>query len=515
MIVIFFITLVDTERMTLNIILDFSIITELLATATNDTQRTFTRLQKASVRFWIPACLLPLLETQIPSNEAAFDKLLEHVSILSSLGGHWQKIPANCPKKIHALMSLDAALLPKRSVIWTDEEHFHSVHPDIEWGDHEILYGALAEGEAEDIAMLDLATQQLHIRNDLEQRIFQVLKHQDFVAGSEVGILERELATMVGAKHCICVANGTDAMLLALLAVGVNALDDVITTPFNFIATAQAIAFIGAKPIFVDINPETYQLDADLLANAVSQQTKAIIPANVYGHCADYDAINSIASMHGIPVIEDGLQSFGATYKGKYSGNLAKISCTSFFPHHTLGAYGDGGACFTNDDRLAERLRYLQIHGQEQRYRYVIMGLNSRLDTLQASVLLSKLTTLPQELQARRQIAKYYNSHLKDVLTLANFSHQDNTQGTYTYYAIEVENRDKLQDKLQKQGIQTAIHYPLPLHLQPVFGYLILEEGIFPFAERAARRVLSLPIHPYLREEEQQKIINIIKNHVN
>ncbi|MGB6977483.1 MAG: DegT/DnrJ/EryC1/StrS family aminotransferase [Gammaproteobacteria bacterium] len=354
---------------------------------------------------------------------------------------------------------------------------------------------------------IDLKTQYQELQATIDQRIRQVIEHGRFILGPEVKELEERLAQQVGVKHCIAVANGTDALLIALMALGIGPGDEVITSPFSFIATAEMVVLLGAKPVFVDIEPYTYNLDPNLIAAAITPRTKAILPVNLYGQCADFDAINAIAHRHGLPVIEDAAQSIGATYKGRQSGSLSTMGCTSFFPSKPLGCYGDGGACFTNDDQLAKRLHQIYNHGQEGRYNHVILGINSRLATLQAAILLAKLDVFPEELQRRQEVAKLYQRQLSPSIE-APYIEPHNTS-VYAQYTVRVPNRDWVKQQLQQQGIPTAIHYPVPLHKQPVFSNFLANQS-FPIAERASAEVLSLPFHPYLKLSDVQLISKTI-----
>ncbi len=345
---------------------------------------------------------------------------------------------------------------------------------------------------------IDLAAQQARIKPQLDAAIARVLAHGQYILGPEVGELEERLCTYTGAKHCITVANGTDALQIALMALGVGPGDEVITPGFTYIATAEAAAVLGAKPVYVDIDPKTYNLDPALLEQAITPRTKAVIPVSLYGQCADYDAINAIAERHGITVIEDAAQSFGATYKGRKSCNLTRIATTSFFPSKPLGCYGDGGAIFTSDDELAMVMRQIARHGQERRYYHVRVGVNSRLDTLQAAVLLPKLDILDEELFERRRVAKQYAAILcKEVLPFdceIPFVESHNASA-WAQYTIRVTKRAAVQQGLMRVGVPTAIHYPLPVNLQPA---VVERFAKLPHSNLAAKQVLSLPMHPYL-----------------
>lgn len=355
---------------------------------------------------------------------------------------------------------------------------------------------------------IDLKTQSNRIEDRLFARFKEVLNHGGFIMGPEVVELENKLAKFVNVKHALAVASGTDALLIALLALNVGIGDEVITTPFSFFATAEVIALLGAKPVFVDIDPNTYNIDASQIEKAINKKTKAIMPVSLYGHCADFDEINIIAEKYNLAVIEDGAQSFGAVYKGKRSCGITTISCTSFFPSKPLGCYGDGGACFTNNDELALRINEIRVHGQSKRYYHTRLGINGRLDTLQSAFLIEKLAIFPEEISLRQEVANRYSQLLpsslkKQTIKRGNLS-------VFAQYTIEVEKREFIQNALQKKGIPTAIHYPLGLHEQPIFKELYPEKQVFPNTERAAKRVISLPMHPYLTKEDQEKICNAL-----
>jgi UDP-2-acetamido-2-deoxy-ribo-hexuluronate aminotransferase len=355
---------------------------------------------------------------------------------------------------------------------------------------------------------IDLKTQSQRIETALYARIKAVIDHGGFIMGPEIHELEQVLASYVGSQHALAVSSGTDALLIALMAIGVKAGDEVITTPFSFFATAEVIMLLGATPVFVEIERDTYNIDPTLLEAAITSKTKAIIPVNLYGQCANYDAINAIAARHQIPVIEDAAQSFGATYNGQRSCGLTTIGCTSFFPSKPLGCYGDGGACFTNDDNLAARMNEIRIHGQAKRYHHTSLGINGRMDTIQAAILLEKMAIFPEEIELRQVVAERYKQLLpKDIKTPVI---QPHNLSVYAQYTIEVENRDALQAALQQKGIPTAVHYPAGLHEQPIFKALHPGLQHFPETEHAARHVMSLPMHPYLTEKEQVLICNAV-----
>jgi UDP-2-acetamido-2-deoxy-ribo-hexuluronate aminotransferase len=325
--------------------------------------------------------------------------------------------------------------------------------------------------------------------------------------GPEVEELEEKLAAYTGAKHCISVANGTDALQIAQMALGIGPGDEVITPGFTYIATAETVALLGAKPVYVDIDPRTYNLNPELLEAAITPRTKAIIPVSLYGQCADFDAINAIAAKHGIPVIEDAAQSFGATYKGRKSCNLSTIACASFFPSKPLGCYGDGGAIFTNDDNLAKIMRQIARHGQDRRYHHIRVGVNSRLDALQAAILLPKLAVLDAEMALRQQVAERYTKLLNEAgIATTPYVAPHNTSA-WAQYTIRVLNRDSVQSKLKQAGIPTAVHYPIPLNKQPAVADANVH---MPVGNEVAEQVMSLPMSPELGEVDQVYISGML-----
>jgi len=350
---------------------------------------------------------------------------------------------------------------------------------------------------------IDLKSQYKKIEEDINVRIKKVLDHGQYIMGPEIRELEERLADYVGVKHCVGVSSGTDALLVAMMALGIKAGDEVITTPFTFIATGEMITLLGAIPVFVDIDSRTYNIDSKLIESAITDKTKAIMPVSLYGQCADFDEINAIAQRYNIPVIEDGAQSFGATYKGRKSCGLSTIGCTSFFPSKPLGAYGDGGACFTDDDELAKLMKQIRIHGQDRRYHHPVVGLNGRLDTLQAAVLLAKIEIFPTEVALRDKAALHYSNALGDDFIVPYIKSEYTS--VYAQYSILVNNRDTLQEKLRDSGVPTAVHYPVPLNKQPVF---MSESLSFPVAEDVASKVMSLPMHPYITIEDQNLVVS-------
>lgn len=345
------------------------------------------------------------------------------------------------------------------------------------------------------IEFIDLKSQQARIKDKIDAGIQRVLSHGQYILGPEVSELEERLAAFVGAKYCITCANGTDALQIVQMAFGIGPGDEVITPGFTYIATAETVALLGAKPVYVDIDPRTYNLDPALLEAAITPQTKAIIPVSLYGQCADYDAINAIAAKHGIPVIEDAAQSFGASYKGKRSCNLTTVSCTSFFPSKPLGCYGDGGAIFTNDEELAKVIRQVARHGQDRRYHHIRVGVNSRLDTLQAAILLPKLEIFEEEIGLRQQVAAWYDVALKQAGVSGTPYIAEGNISAFAQYTVQVQDRDAVQERLKAAGIPTAVHYPIPLNKQPA---VMDESALLPIGDDVATKVMSLPMHPYL-----------------
>ncbi len=355
------------------------------------------------------------------------------------------------------------------------------------------------------IDFIDLKTQYRRIEQDVQCRIQAVLEHGKFILGPEVDELEEKLASYVGAKYCIAVSSGTDALLIALMALGVGSGDEVIIPAFTFIATAETVALLGARPVCIDVDPQTYNIDPNLIEGAITPKTKAIVPVSLYGQCADMDEINAVAAKHGLPVIEDAAQSLGASYKGRKSCNLSLIGATSFFPSKPLGCYGDGGALFTNDDELARVMWQVSRHGQDKRYHHLRVGVNGRLDTLQAAILLAKLPIFDEEITKRIEIGNRYTSMLKDVVDTPKV--EAFNISVYAQYTVAINDRERFRIVLKEAGIPTAIHYPFPVYRQPAFLNTDLH---LPHCERAATRVLSLPMHPYLGVSSQQRIVTII-----
>lgn len=355
---------------------------------------------------------------------------------------------------------------------------------------------------------IDLKAQQSLIKDKIQGNINKVMEHGKYIMGPEIYDLEMKLADYVGVRHCITVSSGTDALLISMIALGIKAGDEVITTPFTFIATGETIALLGAIPVFVDIDPKTYNLDPDLIEAAITEKTKAIMPVSLYGQCADFNKINEIALKHGLDVIEDGCQSFGATYNGQKSCSLSIIGCTSFFPSKPLGCYGDGGACFTDNDELAKLMKEIRVHGQDRRYHHPVIGINGRMDTIQAAILLAKLEIFPEEVEARKRIGKKYTDKINGINNeiIVPFIEDFNTS-VFAQYSIQVDMRDKVINYLDEVKIPTAVHYPVPIHAQPAFSKRINSNICLGNSELISKKILSLPMHPYLTDKEQQQVV--------
>ncbi len=346
-------------------------------------------------------------------------------------------------------------------------------------------------------------------KKEIDEAIHEVLDSSRYIMGPQISELEKKLAGFTGAEFCIACSSGTDALLLSLMALDIGPGDEVITTPFTFIATAEMIAHVGASPVFADIDQETYNIDPAKIEQAITDKTRAIMPVSLYGQPADMEAINRVAAQKNLPVIEDAAQSFGAEYKGKLSCSLSELGCTSFFPAKPLGCYGDGGAVFTSDSELALKMESLRVHGQNERYCHKYIGIGARMDTIQAAVLLAKLKHYPKEIELRQQVAGMYNFLLDDLVVTPIV--RDDRTSVWAQYSIRHKNRDLIQDELKKAGIPTAVHYPMPLHLQECFKYLGYGPGDFPVAEAVSEEIMSLPMNPFLTRPELEYISKALR----
>ena len=484
------------------------------------------------VRLWIVAASIPTLdyvtvrrmkERGVPAADARrmvkqlLENLFRRVEILSCFGFEQKAIHSRATDFEDAQTAAAARSLAGQVVCLVTEDAAFDTLGEIEcrtpaeavaWLSQE---APLPSPEAP-LPFIDLAAQQAALRPSIERGIETVLRHGQYIMGPEIKQLEDKLAAYVGVKHCITASSGTDTLLIAMMALGIGPGDEVITTPFTFIATGEMIALLGAKPVFVDIDPRTYNIDPTRIEAAITSKTKAIMPVSLYGQCADMDAINEIANKHGLPVIEDAAQSFGATYKGRKSCALSTIGSTSFFPSKPLGGYGDGGALFTDDDGLAKAMREIRVHGQDRRYHHPRIGINGRMDTLQAAIVLAKLERFGWEVEQRQKVGAVYTAMLKEkCLDIVPPYVEPHNSSVFAQCTIQVANRDETAKRLNAAGIPTAVHYPVPLHLQPAFQGVGNICGEFPIAEGVASRVLSLPMGPDIGLRAQDQIVGALK----
>ncbi|TXI33466.1 MAG: DegT/DnrJ/EryC1/StrS family aminotransferase [Candidatus Moraniibacteriota bacterium] len=356
------------------------------------------------------------------------------------------------------------------------------------------------------IPFIDLKTQYRALEDSIKERMHKVLEHGQYIMGPEVRELEQKLEAYTGAKHCITVASGTEALLISLMAMGIQPGDEVITTPFTFVATAEVIVLLGAKPVFVDIQPDTCNIDPTKIEAAITPRTKAIMPVSLYGQPADMDEINAIADRHNLIVIEDAAQSFGAEYKGRKSCNLSHIGCTSFFPSKPLGCYGDGGAIFTSDDAIAQACREIRVHGQSKRYVHTRIGVGGRMDTIQCAVVLAKMERFEWEVQQRLEIGRRYNEML-DAMGIQRVIQRTDRTSVFAQYTVLLDDREAVQAKLTEAGIPTAVHYPIPLNEQPAYKHLCCSDCT-PISRETAKRVMSLPMGADLNSQDLELIVN-------
>ncbi len=361
-----------------------------------------------------------------------------------------------------------------------------------------------------DYANLNLQYQ--NYKKNIDDAIFKVVKKSKFIMGEEVSKLEKNLEKFTGVNHAITCSSGTDALLLAMMAINIQPGDEIITTPFTWVSTAETIALLKAIPVFVDIEPDTYNINANLIEAAITKDTKAIMPVSLFGQPADIDHIQTIATKYDLKVIIDGAQSFGSTYKNKTDSNLGDISITSFFPSKPLGCYGDGGAVFTNNDKYAEKIKMLRVHGQNKRNHHKYIGMGGRMDTIQAAILLAKLEYFTQELKDRKIVADRYTNGLTDIVQTPII--KQNISSAWAQYTIRVNNRDDIQNELKKKDIPTSVFYPVSLHLQECFKYLNYKQGDFSISEKSSNEVISLPMNPFLTYDQIDYIILKIKEHI-
>ncbi len=490
------------------------LIAELIANATPSTYQCWLSTTSLPVLEYITYKELKKSGMQPPdaaqATRALMAELMNSTRLLSNFGFQQEEAMQLSNDLEDAQIVLAASTLQGDTAIVTNEKRFHT-NGKIEQTTPSEAEGWLKEvGGDKPIDFIDLKTQQDAIRPQLEKNIHRVLAHGQYIMGPEVKELEEKLATYVGVKHCISASSGTDTLLIAMMALGIGPGDEVITTPFTFVATGEMIALIGAKPVFVDIDPRTYNIDPAKIEAAITPKTRAIMPVSLYGQCADMDAINAIAAKHGLPVIEDAAQSFGATYKGKKSCALSTIGSTSFFPSKPLGGYGDGGALFTDDDSLAKAMREIRLHGQDRRYHHPRIGINGRLDTLQAAILLAKLDRFDWEVAQRQKVGARYTALLSENANIVTPYLEPHNTSIYAQYSILVDNRDEFAKRLNEQGIPTAVHYPVPLNEQPAYKHLCCP-NCTPVAQQVAKQVISLPMGPDLTREHQQLIAEVLQ----
>ncbi|HHS13950.1 MAG TPA: DegT/DnrJ/EryC1/StrS family aminotransferase [bacterium] len=355
------------------------------------------------------------------------------------------------------------------------------------------------------IPMVDLTKQYQALQKEINRTIGRVLQSTQFIMGSEVEAFEKEMAEYCQTRFAVSCNSGTDALQICLMAIDIQPGDEVITTPFTFVATAEVIRLLKARPVYVDIDPDTYLLDISRIERKITKRTRAILPVHLFGQCADMDPINELADRHGLVVIEDACQAVGATYRGRKACSLGSMGCLSFFPSKNLGAYGDGGMVLTSDEQLAEKIRMIRNHGSSRRYYHEVIGVNSRLDTLQAAVLRVKLKHLDMWNEARKDRAALYTELLSRGNVVTPVILEDRSH-VFHQYSIRVKDRDGLRKALDEHGITTAVYYPVPLHCQPAFADGRQKEGLFPMTEKTAQNILSLPMYPELKEKDVQAI---------
>ena len=364
------------------------------------------------------------------------------------------------------------------------------------------------------VSYLDLKPQYLHLKKEIDASIARVLDHGQFIMGPEVTKFEEDMNKFTGCKHSLAVASGTDALMIALMALDLSQGDEVITTPFSFFATAEVIALLGLKPVFVDIDPVTYNLNPAHLKKAITSRTKVICPVSLYGQMGDLDEINAVAKEHNLVVLEDAAQSFGARYKDKRSCAVTTLAATSFFPAKPLGCYGDGGAVFTNNDDLKVKMEQIRSHGQESRYHHVRLGFNGRLDTLQCAILIEKLKRYEWEIEQRQQIAKSYNQAFAEFESKVQIPHvKADRDSVWAQYTLSLDNRTEFIESLKKSGVPTSVHYPEPLHKQPALKNKYAVSGSLAECERAAQRVVSLPLYPDMPQEARDQVIKVVREY--
>lgn len=488
------------------------------------TQQILDLPQSQSVKLWIVASSLHTLnyvgraafkrsgmapEAAQVLTKQLIQTLFQKVQILSNFGFEQVEVYGRSKDFEDAQIAAAARSLGKQSVCIVTEDKVFDALGEITCMNPATALAWINQIAPENAAVpfIDLATQQAWLRSEIEQGIEGVLRHGQYIMGPEVKQLEEKLSAYTAAKHCITVASGTEALLISLMALGIEPGDEIITTPFTFVATAEVIVLLGAKPVFVDIEPDTCNIDANLIEAKITPKTKAIMPVSLYGQPADMDEINAIAAKYNLPVIEDACQSFGATYKGRKSCNLSTIGCTSFFPSKPLGCYGDGGAIFTNDDTIAQACREIRVHGQSRRYYHTRVGVGGRMDTLQCAVVLAKLERFDRDVQQRVEIGNRYNQ-LMDEAGIQRVRQRADRTSVFAQYTVLIDNRAQLEEKFKQANIPTAVHYPVPLNQQPVYQELCCVDCT-PISKGTAVRVMSLPMGPDLSFKNQSRIIKL------
>ncbi|MEF8721774.1 MAG: aminotransferase class I/II-fold pyridoxal phosphate-dependent enzyme [Candidatus Accumulibacter delftensis] len=513
-----------------HLVLDASVILDLWLRPERAmaTEALFASAEQGRTSLWVSAASLPTLEFVAvrrckeqgidPTVARSLVKrlmldLLNRVRVLSNRGYEQAELYAKSTDFEDAQLAASARSISAGQVCIVSSDaafdalgEFSFQRPEqaLEWLRQENT------SEQETLSFIDLAAQQVALRPQIERNIDIVLHHGQYIMGPEVKALEEKLAEYSGAKHCITVASGTEALLISLMALGVGAGDEVITTPFTFVATAEVIVLLGAKPVFVDIEPDTCNIDASRIEAAITPKTKAIMPVSLYGQPADMDEINAIAAKYKLPVIEDAAQSFGAEYKGRKSCNLSTIGCTSFFPSKPLGCYGDGGAIFTSDDAIALACREIRVHGQSKRYWHTRIGVGGRMDTLQCAVVLAKLERFNEEIEQRLKLGERYQRLLEDVPAVPRLVVRSDRNCVWAQFTIQVPDRDAFLHALTAANIPTAVHYPVPLHRQPAYHESCRVSGSLDCSDLVASRVVSLPMHPYLEQRAQERIIEAV-----
>jgi len=504
----------------MDLLLGLDLVLDLCLSRQDQSRLAVERCLAAGWRVWLHAGSSPAYVQALADGLAAGPQPLDRSAALAeaqrritalAAGKQWMAALAGdglvCASDAQAFMALRR--FPAGSIrMLTRNAHALGQHPDLASTPEAYLAATIPPAP---LAFIDLAVQQDRLRAAIEDRLHRVLHHGHYIMGPEIAELEARLAAYVGVKYCLTAASGTDTLEIAMRALGIGPGHEVITTPFTWISTAETIAQVGADPVFVDIEPASFNIDVDRIEAAITPRTRAIMPVSLFGQMPDLDRINTIAARHGLPVIEDAAQSFGATRHGRRSCGVTTIGSTSFFPAKPLGCYGDGGALFTDDDALAAKMRAIRTHGGEKRHHHPYIGMNGRLDTLQAAVVLAKLDAWDWEVERRNHLGARYTERLlaqapavSPPLVAGGNSH------VYAQYTVRSAGRDALAERLKAAGIPSAVYYPKCLHEQPCFAHLGRRLGDFPEAERASREVLSLPMHPDLTEAQQDRVITAL-----